>query len=115
MSYVGQRQDIAAALSSVVGVNGYPYRPSVPKAGDAWVSLANSKRVDPVNFEDTWRVLVFLPQTETSAEAWRDAYQLLIVNALESNNVGYVDDVDPVNLSTTDGLPTFGLQLTFRS
>lgn len=122
MSTLAKRQEIADALNTVDGVKAYIYRPNAPKASstsvDAWCRLGPSSRLSAdqgLEFEDTWYVLVFLPQTEAGADKWRDEHQSELVTALEDNYVGFVDEITPVNLSPTEGQPTFGLQLTLRS
>jgi hypothetical protein len=111
---MSSRAAIAAALSTVADVRGHEYRPSTPRAGDAWPLLGSLDRSEGLTFIRTWRVLVFLPQDERSASDWIDAHQEALVNAMEGQDVGFVDRLEPVALASSGG-DQYGLQITMRS
>jgi len=111
VSLIGRRDEIAAALSTVTGVHGYAYRPAVPRSGDAWPLLGPLTRAAGMAFEVTWRVLVVLPSDERAASQWVDANYEAVVDALEP--IGFVDQVEPVLLSTSAG-DQQALQITMR-
>lgn len=112
MSLVGDRAEIAAALSTVDGVKGYAYRPAVLRAGDGWPLLGPLERADGLSFTATWRVFVVLPQDEQAASEWLDARHEDLVDALEP--AGFVDRIEPVELSTEAG-GLLAIQITMRS
>jgi hypothetical protein len=114
MSLVGHRNAIAAALSTVPGVTGYPYRPTTPKAGDGWPLWSASDRSEGWAFINTWRVLVALPSDERQASAWVDEHQEALVDAMQGQDVGYVDRLEPVGISTSAG-DQLALQIVMRS
>jgi hypothetical protein len=114
MSMVNKRQEIATALSSVEGMKGYAYRPSIPREGDAWPLLGVLERDEDAGwFMVTWNVIVFLPQDERKASEWVDVRYADLVDALTPH--GYVDRIEPVGISTSANASQFGLQITMRS
>lgn len=112
MSLVGDRQAIAAALSTATGVKGYAKRPTSTKPGDGWPLLSALDRADGLSFTVSWRVLVILPQDEVAASDWIDTHHEDLVDALEP--VGFVDRLEPVKLDTGAG-DQYALQITMRS
>jgi hypothetical protein len=111
---MSRRTAIAAALSTVAGVKGYEYRPTTPRVGDAWPLLSGLDRDAGRAFIRTWRVLVFLPQEERAASDWIDAHHESLVGAMEEQDVGFVDRLEPVALAAT-GSDQYALQITMRS
>ncbi|MFD6770882.1 hypothetical protein ACFWC6_32205 [Micromonospora chalcea] len=112
MSLAGYRQSIADALSTAPDVTGYPYRPTVPKPGDAWPRLTGMDLAGGLVFEKSWSVLVVLPQDERAASDWTDAHYEALVDALLP--VGFVDRIEPV-LIEASGSNQYALQFTMRS
>ena len=112
MSLTGDRDAIAAALSGVPGVTGYPYRPSTPRAGDAWPLLGAIDRAEAMTFYVNWRILVFLPQSERGASDFIDARWEDLVDALLP--VGFVERIEPVALGPA-GAEQFAAQILMRS
>jgi len=114
MSLAGKRAEFAATLSTVDGVNGYPYRPGEPRPGDAWPQWAGGT-VDEASGQiaNGWSVAVYLPQDERAADEWVDARAQLIGDALESAQVAYVEGFAPANLSPNGTV--YGLLITTRS
>jgi hypothetical protein len=114
MSLAGKRQAFADTLSTVAGVNGHPYRPGAPRAGDAWPQWAGGTvHEESGQIVNGWSVLVYLPQEERAADDWVDARAQLIGDALELAQVAYVDGFAPANLSPTGTV--YGLLITTRS
>jgi len=111
MSLTGARTALAAALSEVDGVQGYPYRPRTPRTGDAWPTLAVLERDRGLSFMTTWRVLVLLSGDEQQASEWMDANTSDLVDALDP--VAFVDSIEPVAL-VVSGNDTPALQITLR-
>lgn len=112
MSLVGDRADIAAALSTATGVTGYVYRPTAPKTGDAWPLLSSLESAGTATtFLTNWRVIVYLPQDERSASEWIDTHHENLVDALLP--VGFVDRIEPANIGTEQA-PVSGLLITMR-
>lgn len=110
---VGKRAEIAAALSTVPEVRGYPYRPAAPKAGDGWPLLGVLERRDGSVFETTWRVRLQLPQDERAASVWIDSHIDAVYDALQP--VAFVDRIEPVTLPVAGGGEQFALEFTMRS
>jgi hypothetical protein len=106
------RSDIAEALSDADDVNGYEFRPTTPRPGDAWPLLSQLERGEGQTFAVVWRVMVFLPQDERQASAWFDAHYSDIVDALLP--VGFVELIEPVALSAA-GSEQMAMQITVRS
>lgn len=104
MSLVGQRQEIADALSTVTGVHGHPYRPAVIGPGDAWPLLDNLNRdqESSPDFLVTWRLLVVLATVDERRSAEQlDALQDAVIEALV--DVGWVRRIEPVPIATSAG------------
>lgn len=112
MSLVNDRAEIAAALSTVTDVNGYEYRPTTPRPGDAWPTLPTLERVGGLVWQATWTVIVFLPQDERAASAWIDDHFLAIVTALQVP--GFADAAEPGVMQTSGG-DQYVLEITMRS
>lgn len=96
MSNDATRAAIAAALSTVSGVTGYPRRPTVFKGGDGWPQWGGSERDAGQSWIETWRVLVILPSGEQSADVFADTHQFALINALRP--VLFIDSFAPVNV-----------------
>lgn len=106
------RSDFAGALSTVDGVTGHEFRPSVMVPGDAWALIAQADRADGMDYVTTWQVLVVLAKDERTATAQFETLTPLLVDALRP--VACVDSVTPVSIQTGAGeIPA--LQLTARS
>jgi hypothetical protein len=114
MGLVGHRDAIAAALSTVAGVTGYAYRPATPRPGDGWPLWSTADRSEGWVFIYAWRVLIALPSDERLASAWIDEHQEALVDAMQENDVGYVERFEPVAISTSGG-DQLALQITMRS
>ncbi len=115
MSWSAQRAAIAAALSTLDDVNGYVTRPSTAVPGDAWVLFNGLDRSDTGLPFINWIILVMLPQSdEASAQVWTDDHLDVFLDGLPVAGAGYVDRIDPVNVSTGTGIQ-YGLQITMRS
>lgn len=107
------RAAIAAALSTVSGVTGYAFRPTVLKPGDAWPTLPTLDRQADIVWRPTWRVLVFLPQDEEESSNWLDAHFDAIVAALQAGPI-YPETAEPALMNTGAG-DMYVLQITGRS
>jgi hypothetical protein len=105
------RDDFATALTTVIGVTGYAKRPKAPKVGDAWPLLSSIDRVDGLVYEDTWRVMILLPQDEIAASDWIDAHVEDLIGALTP--VAIVDQLAPVTV-TVSNADQLALQITTR-
>lgn len=114
MSVTDTRAELVAALSTVAGVTGYEFRPSVLKTGAAWPLLDNLERGPGNAFAGTWRVMLCLGGDEKTAQAKGDELLPLIVEALEVQNVAYVSGASPGVLPTSGG-DQFALEIICRS
>lgn len=114
MSVTDTRAELATALSTVAGVTGYEFRPSVLKIGAAWPLLDNLERGPGNAFAGTWRVMLCLGGDEKVATAKGDDLLPLIVEALEVQNVAYVFSASPGILQTSAG-DQFALEILCRS
>jgi hypothetical protein len=109
------RAAIAAALSTVAGVSGYRYRPTAPRAGDAWTILPSMERQDDIVWRPTWTILIVLPSEERAASDWIDDRFDAIVAALQAAVAGYwPDTAEPAMMATGAG-DVYVLQITGRS
>ena len=99
---MSDRQDIATALSTVDGIQGFKYRPTVVNTGDAFPLWAGETIALAQNYEVSWKILVVLPKTERDAGAWVDEKKHhQIADALLE--VGYGIEIEPGTLSTEAG------------
>lgn len=106
------RQTIADALSTVDGVTGYPKRPKVVKAGDAW-ALINQLTRGPGNaFEIEWRIAVLIgPDVGTAT----DKFDSLIPEVTQALvHVAYVDSARPIAIPIEGG-ELYGAEILARS
>lgn len=108
----GKRAELAAALSTVPGLRGHPYRPGTVQPGDAWSLLSSLERDEGLAFLVTWRVLVVLPGDERAASDRIDELVPLLVDALEP--AAFVDTIEPVKIETGAG-DMYALQVNVRS
>lgn len=106
------RADIAAALSAIDGLHGYPKRPDAPNTGDSWPQWSGAERSDGALFVNSWRVYVVLPSDETTADEWADLYGDLLADALAP--VLFVDAIAPTLLSAGTG-DVYALMITGRA
>lgn len=113
MSNAQTRLDIAAALSTVTGINGHPARPSALNEGDAWPQWGGSEYAGGHAYTNAWRVLVVLPQADDiTADAFVDAHGAALVDALRP--VMFVDSFVPAEIPAGSGV-LYALLITGRS
>lgn len=115
MSLEGKRAEIAAAVTAVDGVKGYPTRPAAPRTGDAfprWRGGAPDGGPTGLYMHE-WALMVFLPPEEVAADRWVDDHLDALTEALIS--VGWVTGAAPVDLRQNEGSPVYGLMITMRS
>ena len=109
------RNAIATALSSVDGVQGFSYRPSITNPGDGWPLSTVLNRTVGSNYEALWKVVVVLPnQTEQEALTWYDEKFQEIADALEAED-GYVEQIEPGNLEVEGGSVKPCMIITYRN
>lgn len=115
MTIAETKTAIAAAMTAVDGLTGYPSRPRLLKPGDAFVRWGGWERADGAAFMATYSVTIVLPQgSEEAADAF--AYQVadLVADALQP--LLFVTAFTPTSLAVegqTRGL--FALTVTGRS
>jgi hypothetical protein len=113
MSNAMTRINVAAALSTVGGVTGFPRRPAVMRAGDAWPQWRGSERAGGESFEVTWQILIVLPAAdETSADSFADSHLDALADALRS--LLFIDTVGPASIPSEGG-DLYALMITGRS
>ena len=106
------RTSIAAALSTVLGVTGYPKAPTIFRTGDGWPLWGGSERWDGGGpFVTTWRVVIVLPADEAAADEWIADHLDNLVDALTP--VVHIDRIDPA-LAQVAGNDAFRLTFTCR-
>lgn len=88
-----QRQPLAAALSTVPGVQGYAYKPGAARVGDAWPKWAGDAHEAPGAFTTTWEIYVLVPRDDAGQEEWIEAHRDALIEALAP--VLWVDQVTP--------------------
>lgn len=106
------RINLAAALSMVTGIVGYPRRPTAFKPGDAWPQWAGSAPGGNRWFEETWHVLIILPQQEASADVFADQHQANLITYLSP--IIHIDTIAPANIPA-NGSDLLGLVITGRT
>jgi hypothetical protein len=113
VSFTDTRAELATALSTVTGLTGYEFKPTVITAGDAWALLDTADRGPGLAWSATWKVLVCLGGDEVKAMQMTDDVLPELVLAL--NPIAYVDQARPVIIATEGGPILFGLELTCTS
>jgi hypothetical protein len=109
---VSIRDDLAAVLSTVDGVKGYPKAPAAWNTGDGWPLWSGANRwEDSGLFVDTWRIMIVLPSEEGAADAWIDAHLQALVDAISP--VAFIDSMVPA-LAQASGNDIYRLQITVR-
>src|SRR5258707_11009408 len=101
MSFAEAREALAAAVSTVPGITGYPKRPAVLNPGDAWPLLARAARGPGNAYEFEWRVLVLVGRGESDAIDQTEAWLPPLLEALDP--VAYVDTAAPFAIATSGG------------
>lgn len=106
---MGVREDLAAALSTVSGVNGYPIRPKATDIGDAWLRWMGDTHEPeaPGVFVTEWQIIVLVPLDEAKQEEWVAARRWPLVDAITP--LAYVVNLLP---GTSDDRPA--LVITVR-
>jgi hypothetical protein len=104
------RAALAAAVSSVDGLTGYPKRPDAVSAGDGWPRWRGATLGDErIAFTNTWVVVVALPGDEDTADEWADLYGPALFVALSP--LLFIDAIEPALLPMSAN-DTYALQIT---
>lgn len=98
---MSDRQQIADALSTVDGVNGFKFRTKTMNPGDAFPLLETRLRGPARSYEATWRIIVLLPKGEQDASDWMDSHFEELADCFDE--IGYVDLIEPGTLATEAG------------
>lgn len=101
MSMTADRAAIAAALSTVDGITGSAYRPTVLDQGAAWPLISRLTRGPARDYRVTWRVAVVLPADERRAADFFDAHVDALTDALD--DVAWVSGIEPGAVATGGG------------
>lgn len=112
MTFDTSREDIAAALSTVDGVKGYPTRPDVLFPGDAYPLFGSAERGPGLAFLATWRIILVLGNDEALAMTRTEELVTDVAAALDP--VAFVETFVPFAISTQGG-DLFALEITARS
>lgn len=116
MSGIGPARDaIAAALSTVDGVTGWPRRPRTIRPGDGWPVWRGAER-QPAGFAmaHTFSILLALPPAEQDADGFVDDHGDDLIGALEDGAL-FVTGMQPVTISAGDDGSLLGLQIDGRT
>jgi hypothetical protein len=109
---ITSRQSIADALSTVDGITGYPERPKVTKAGDAWALVNQLTRGPGAAFQTEWRIAVTIAADVATAT---DRFDTLIPEVTQAlQEVAYVDSARPIAVPTEAG-DLYGAEILARS
>lgn len=104
------RADIAAAASTVAGVNCTPYYRQSLRPGDACVRLASQARSgNKFGYVNTWQIWLALPQDVAKAEKWLDEHGPELLAALKPEFIHGVSRVTPAELVLGGGKTTNGV------
>lgn len=112
MTFDTSRQQIAEALSTIDGVQGFAKRPKVLNTGDAYPLLGSAERGPGLAFMATWRIIVILGKDEASAIDKTETLLPELGAALDP--VAFVVTVTPFAVPTSGG-DLFALEITARS
>lgn len=104
MTTATTRETIAAAASTVEGVDCSPFYTATSEVGGAWVERSRTT-YDPglhpsYGAKPFWRVVVVMPQDVAAAEQWLEDNQEPLVAALYE--VMAVQNASPLTLSIVD-------------
>lgn len=103
------RTAIAAAVSAIDGLTGYPKRPTSINVGDVWPRWGGANRGDDRMFTNSVVVVLALPADEDQADALIDLYGEQLFDALQP--LLYVTAFEPAVLPMT-GTDSLALQIT---
>jgi len=106
------RADLAAALDAVDGLTATAYPPSTMLPGAAWPLWGGAEPAEGHALGHTWRVFVVLPADPKAASIRTDDVLEDVMDALRP--IAYVDEVEPVALTTSGG-DVNALRFTMRS
>lgn len=106
------REDIAAAASTVDGINVSPTIRESTKVGDGWLRLNKMTRADNgYGFINTWDIFIVVPQDNASAETWLDENAGLLEDALHREL--YVTTITPTSISLeTSGTSVWAVHIS---
>lgn len=79
---MSDRDDIAAALNAVEGINVYPGFRESTKVGNGWITLAKMTPQEFGYIKD-WKVTIVIPNQITAAEEWMDGYLEVLAEAVK--------------------------------
>jgi hypothetical protein len=101
---VTSREEIAAAASTVDGVDVSPQYRSVTAAGQGYVEWLRTDYPDPLGGEDYWGVVIVLPTDLAAAQQWIATYKTKLWRALgrKGENVLTVTQARPELVLMTD-------------
>lgn len=98
---MGAREDIAAALDLVPGVNVTPHYRQSLRPGDGFVRFAGMVAAsNGFGFVATWEVWLAIPQDVKAGELWLEAKLPALITALDSEAI--VTNVNPADLGLGD-------------
>lgn len=112
MNLADARAAVADTLDAVPDVQGHKYRPTTPRAGDAWPILPALELEEGLVWRPTWHVCVFLPQDERAAAVWLDTHFADLVAALRTGDL-FAESAD-LGLITANGTDQAVLVITTR-
>lgn len=98
----GVREEIAAVVNTVDGLEIYPYFEAVSKDGQGYVEFLRAEYPNQLGGEDYWGVLVAVPADLAAAQQWVDTYRGPIVAALVKSRVLVVTGVRPERVEVPD-------------
>lgn len=86
MNIVDVAQALGTALNGVAGLRGFPFAPTIWKAGDAWPQWGGAGHGDQGgysrNFVHAWRILTVLPAEVQAGMEFIDEHLDAIVDAV---------------------------------
>lgn len=91
------RSDLAQALSTVAGVNGYLKKPAALATGDGWPRVTGLQHVAPGAWETSWQVVIILPDDEVARDEWLIARYDAVIDALAPLVWGADAEIGAVN------------------
>jgi hypothetical protein len=100
---MSRRDDLAAALSAIAGIDAKSYPPDTAHPGECWPMWQRTTWLTDCSHEETWQILVVLPAGAPAATA--EASDALLDPIFEAlSDVGaYIDAAEPAFMTGQDG------------
>lgn len=100
---MSRRDDIAAALATVAGIDPKPYQPNSPHPGECWPRWIRTTPINDCAAEQTFQVLVVLPAGSPETTAMTADTLIPEMTRALSGLGAYIDWSEPLAMPAQDG------------